>query len=53
MRLLDATTNQLEDFVENEIPPYAKLSHTWGTTSDEVSFRGYSGQDTRGAKARM
>jgi hypothetical protein len=39
MRLLNATTIQLEEFAENEIPPYAILSHTWGKTGDEVSFQ--------------
>jgi len=34
MRLLNTTTFQFGDFPSNEIPPYAILSHTWG--SEEV-----------------
>lgn len=37
MRLLNATTHVIEEFVEGSIPLYAILSHTWGR--DEVSFR--------------
>ena len=36
MRLLNSFKVQLEDFSENEIPPYAILSHTWG--KEEVLF---------------
>ncbi len=36
MRLLQAATIKLERF-ETNIPPYAILSHTWGT--DEVTFQ--------------
>jgi hypothetical protein len=40
MRLLNATTRQLEEFVgEGDIPPYAILSHTWGKASDEVKLQ--------------
>jgi hypothetical protein len=40
MRLLNATTRQLEEFVaEEEIPPYAILSHTWGKAADEVKLQ--------------
>lgn len=43
MRLLIATTRQLEEFVvEEEIPPYAILSHTWGKASDEVKLQDLS-----------
>ncbi|OJJ75241.1 hypothetical protein ASPBRDRAFT_193893 [Aspergillus brasiliensis CBS 101740] len=37
MRLLNANTRELEDFMSHDIPPYAILSHTWG--NDEVSFQ--------------
>jgi heterokaryon incompatibility protein (HET) len=37
MRLIHSTTLQLQEFTDNEIPPYAILSHTWGR--DEVSFQ--------------
>jgi Heterokaryon incompatibility protein (HET) len=37
MRLLRSTTLQIEEFVENEVPPYAILSHTWG--ENEVLFK--------------
>jgi acyl carrier protein len=36
MWLLDVRTLQLEEFFGSNIPPYAILSHTWGT--EEVSF---------------
>jgi hypothetical protein len=40
MRLLNAITRQLEEFVaEEEIPPYAILSHTWGKAADEVKLQ--------------
>lgn len=37
MRLIDAQTLKLKEFVESETPPYAILSHTWG--SKEITFR--------------
>ena len=46
MRLLNTSTPsrpKLESFNENEIPPYAILSHTWGT--DEVSFHDIQSSD--------
>jgi len=30
MHLLNAKTYQLEEYVGDDIPPYAILSHTWG-----------------------
>ncbi|KAK6085211.1 RecQ mediated genome instability protein Rmi1 [Seiridium cupressi] len=36
MRLLNSVTFELQEFVDNEIPTYAILSHTWGR--DEVTF---------------
>jgi hypothetical protein len=46
MWLLDTTSLELRDFVGASIPPYAILSHTWG--SDEVTF-----QDVRKARKAM
>ena len=39
MRLLDTRTFKFEEFVEDDIPPYAILSHTWGTPHQELTFR--------------
>jgi hypothetical protein len=42
MRLLYFDENDLlcfQQFYENEIPPYAILPHTWGSDSDEVTFK--------------
>lgn len=37
MRLINIQTLELEEFFESEIPPYAILSHRWG--SDELNFK--------------
>jgi hypothetical protein len=37
MRLINTDTLELKDFLVEEIPPYAILSHTWGASEDEVS----------------
>ena len=37
MRLLNTTTQTLHDFHDNQIPPYAILSHTWG--EEEVTLQ--------------
>ncbi|KAE8423958.1 heterokaryon incompatibility protein-domain-containing protein [Aspergillus pseudocaelatus] len=39
MRLINVQTFQLEEFFNEQVPPYAILSHTWGNDDDEVSFR--------------
>ncbi|CAO2647562.1 Nn.00g084840.m01.CDS01 [Neocucurbitaria sp. VM-36] len=39
MRLINTKTGQLEDFLGQEIPKYAILSHTWG--EEEVSYQDY------------
>lgn len=39
MRLLNTKSLKFREFFEDEIPPYAILSHTWGSVDDEVSFR--------------
>ncbi|KAI2464777.1 heterokaryon incompatibility protein-domain-containing protein [Annulohypoxylon bovei var. microspora] len=42
MRLLHASLRKIESFiVDEEIPPYAILSHTWG--EEEVSFQDWQG----------
>jgi Heterokaryon incompatibility protein (HET) len=39
MRLVNTETLKLQEFVGNEIPPYAILSHTWG--ADEVDLQDF------------
>ncbi|RYP37446.1 hypothetical protein DL767_002919 [Monosporascus sp. MG133] len=40
MRLLNSCTWEMKEFVsDSHIPPYAILSHTWGSTEDECSFQ--------------
>jgi hypothetical protein len=48
MRLLqrsgDGEFSLIEDFDdEDELPPYAMLSHTWGADGDKVTFEGLAG----------
>ncbi|RTE69319.1 hypothetical protein BHE90_016301 [Fusarium euwallaceae] len=38
MRLINVETLRLETFVDDNIPPYAILSHTWGADEEEISF---------------
>ena len=38
MRLLNAHTLELREFIGDQIPPYAILSHTWGEEGVEVTF---------------
>lgn len=47
MRLINTSTLEFEEFIGSNIPPYAILSHTWGT--GEVSHQEYvtSGRATR------
>jgi hypothetical protein len=50
MRLINATTLKLEEFVNHEqAPPYAILSHTWG--DEEVAFQDMADLDTARKKA--
>jgi hypothetical protein len=40
-----------KDFVDDEVPPYAILSHTWGADAEEVTFEDLTnrtGQDKAG-----
>ena len=39
MRLINTSTLKLEEFSEEDAPPYAILSHTWGNDSEELTFR--------------
>ncbi|PSN64065.1 HET-domain-containing protein [Corynespora cassiicola Philippines] len=39
MRLINTETLEFEEFYDAHIPPYAILSHTWG--SNEVTFKDY------------
>ncbi|KAK3906805.1 hypothetical protein C8A05DRAFT_11493 [Staphylotrichum tortipilum] len=39
MRLLDVNSFQFKEFFYAKPPPYAILSHTWGSDSEEVSYR--------------
>ncbi|KAK5630363.1 hypothetical protein RRF57_006078 [Xylaria bambusicola] len=41
VRLINVTTKALERFEDDTkpIPPYAILSHTWGTDQEEISFQ--------------
>ena len=39
MRLLDVSTFNLVNKREHELPPYAILSHTWGSDHDEVTLQ--------------
>lgn len=45
MRLLDVDSRQLQEYIGDEIPPYAILSHTWG--DDEVLFQDLPNPDHR------
>lgn len=46
MRLLDARTGQLKEFMgDDNVPLYAVLSHSWG--DDEVTFQGLNDPDAK------
>ena len=49
MRLINTETLKLHEFPYGEIPPYAILSHTWG--SDEVTFQDMSSTEHRQKKS--
>ena len=38
MRLINTTSLQMHDFLSDDVPKYAILSHTWGKAEEEVSF---------------
>ena len=39
MRLVNVDNYSLEEFLEQDIPPYAVLSHKWGPVSDELTYK--------------
>jgi hypothetical protein len=39
LQLRDDDELSLVEFFDNDIPPYAILSHTWGADHDEVTFK--------------
>lgn len=41
IRLINTSSLHLEAFEGEDVPPYAVLSHRWGTRQDEVSFKDY------------
>lgn len=49
MRLINVNTMELEEFFDQEIPPYAILSHRW--EKDEVTFQLYATSESRQKKA--
>jgi hypothetical protein len=46
MRLINASTFRLEDFVGKRIPEYAILSHTWGSDGDDITFAQFNDPKT-------
>ncbi|KAB8226396.1 heterokaryon incompatibility protein-domain-containing protein [Aspergillus novoparasiticus] len=50
MRLINVHTFDLEEFFNEQVPPYAILSHTWGNDEDEVSFRDITAGNTGDAR---
>ncbi|KAE8376536.1 HET-domain-containing protein [Aspergillus bertholletiae] len=51
MRFINVQAYRLEEFFNEQVPPYAILSHTWGNDQDEVSFRDITKGNTKGASA--
>jgi hypothetical protein len=51
MRLINTATLELQDFSLKTIPPYAILSHTWGT--DEVTFQDALSRNVSSGKGYM
>jgi len=43
MRLIDTKSQQLVEYVGDDTPPYAILSHTW-EQGEEVTYQDYVGQ---------
>ncbi|KAK4225375.1 hypothetical protein QBC38DRAFT_530960 [Podospora fimiseda] len=39
MRLINTKTFKVEEFLEQETPPYAILSHTWAADEEEINFQ--------------
>lgn len=51
MRLLNVLTKNLEEFSDQEIPPYAILSHTWG--KHEVIFKDFKKGRYKGDSSKI
>jgi hypothetical protein len=49
MRLINTRSRKLEEFVGDNIPEYAILSHTWG--NEEVTFQDWSDPEAASGKA--
>ena len=45
MRLINVKTLKLDEFLDDKVPPYAILSHTWGKDSEELTFRNVQAGD--------
>jgi hypothetical protein len=45
MRLINVKTLKLDEFLDDKVPPYAILSHTWGKDSEELTFRNVEAGD--------
>jgi hypothetical protein len=41
LHILDDGNLSLVEFFEDDTPPYAILSHTWGPDNEEVSYRDF------------
>jgi hypothetical protein len=50
MRLLNATTLELEEVFGTDVPKYAILSHTWGPAAEEVTLQDF--QSGRGPEKK-
>jgi hypothetical protein len=48
MRLINTECLRLEEYIDNNIPPYAILSHTW--EDEEVTLQDWSDLETRSSK---
>jgi hypothetical protein len=49
MRLINTTTQTLDEFESAETPPYAILSHTW--TNEEIDYQNLLGERESGKEA--
>lgn len=44
MHLINIHTEKLEEFIQSKVPPYAILSHRWGSPEEELNFKEVSKQ---------
>ncbi len=42
MRLINTSSGELKERIEEPLPDYGTLSHRWGPDSEEVSFKQFS-----------